>query len=593
MCGIVGYIGNNNAKTIVMDGLRRLEYRGYDSAGVSLFNPDTNGFELIKKKGRIANLEAALPGYSTPIAIGHTRWATHGKVSQENAHPHVSASGRFTIVHNGVIDNHMELRKRYLEHVEFKSQTDSEVIVELIDLFSKNLSTDSAIRKTLSALEGSYALLVMDNTDPFTMYGAKHKSPLLLGKGEEGMVIGSDMMALIDVADNYLALDDETLVRMDTKNFTLYNIDGDVLPYKLSKLEVDEIDSDKGEFDHFMLKEIHEQPAVLRRIIGEYFNETHIRIDDALIHSIASRDRIYILAAGTSMHAGLVGKTLIEKLTDIPVEVHVASEFAYDPPKLTANPQFIMISQSGETADLRACLMNLKKDAHPTLTLTNVKTSTLAREADHFLQLFAGPEIAVASTKAYTAQIAVLAILGYALSAQSFDLKRELSEVAIAMEDFLSKSNSIESDVKTLLTKRNAFYIGRGLDNKVCMEAALKLKEISYIQTEGFAAGELKHGTIALIEEDTPVIAIIANEKTAENTRSNLSEVESRGAKTYTIALESVAHDDDDIVLNNVSPLLSPLITVIPTQLIAYYAALHRDLDIDKPRNLAKSVTVE
>ncbi len=593
MCGIVGYIGNNNAKTIVMDGLRRLEYRGYDSAGVSLFNPDTNGFELIKKKGRIVNLEAALPGYSTPIAIGHTRWATHGKVSQENAHPHVSASGRFTIVHNGVIDNHMELRKRYLEHVEFKSQTDSEVIVELIDLFSKNLSTDSAIRKTLSALEGSYALLVMDNTDPFTMYGAKHKSPLLLGKGEEGMVIGSDMMALIDVADNYLALDDETLVRMDTKNFTLYNIDGDVLPYKLSKLEVDEIDSDKGEFDHFMLKEIHEQPAVLRRIIGEYFNETHIRIDDALIHSIASRDRIYILAAGTSMHAGLVGKTLIEKLTDIPVEVHVASEFAYDPPKLTANPQFIMISQSGETADLRACLMNLKKDAHPTLTLTNVKTSTLAREADHFLQLFAGPEIAVASTKAYTAQIAVLAILGYALSAQSFDLKRELSEVAIAMEDFLSKSNSIESDVKTLLTKRNAFYIGRGLDNKVCMEAALKLKEISYIQTEGFAAGELKHGTIALIEEDTPVIAIIANEKTAENTRSNLSEVESRGAKTYTIALESVAHDDDDIVLNNVSPLLSPLITVIPTQLIAYYAALHRDLDIDKPRNLAKSVTVE
>jgi glucosamine--fructose-6-phosphate aminotransferase (isomerizing) len=576
-----------------MNGLRRLEYRGYDSAGVSLYNPETETFELIKKKGRIATLEAALPLYETPIAIGHTRWATHGRVSEENAHPHTSSSGRFTIVHNGVIDNHLDLRKRYLKDVTFKSETDSEVIACLIEYFSSTMSTEASIRKTLSVLEGSYALLVMDSDDPWTMFGAKNKSPLLLGKGEKGMVIGSDMMALIDVADNYLALDDLTMVRMDKKNFTLYNLEGEVLPYALSELELDAFDSDKGEFDHFMMKEIHEQPAVLRRIIGEYFNETHIRIDDALIESMASRDRIYILAAGTSMHAGLVGKNLIESLTDIPVEVHVASEFAYDPPKLTKNPQFILISQSGETADLRACLMNIKKENLPTLTITNVKTSTLAREADAYLQLFAGPEIAVASTKAYTAQIAVLAILAYALSAQTFDLKRELSEVAIAMEDFLSKSDTLEEDVKTLLTKRNAFYIGRGIDYKVCMEAALKLKEISYIQTEGFAAGELKHGTIALIEEDTPVIAIIANKKTSENTRSNLSEVESRGALTYTIALESVARDDDDVVLGNVSPLLSPLITVLPTQLIAYYAALHRNLDIDKPRNLAKSVTVE
>ncbi len=593
MCGIVGYIGYDNARTIVMNGLRRLEYRGYDSAGVSLYNPKTETFELIKKKGRIATLEAALPLYETPIAIGHTRWATHGRVSEENAHPHTSSSGRFTIVHNGVIDNHLDLRKRYLKDVTFKSETDSEVIACLIEYFSSTMSTEASIRKTLSVLEGSYALLVMDSDDPWTMFGAKNKSPLLLGKGEKGMVIGSDMMALIDVADNYLALDDLTMVRMDQKNFTLDNLEGEVLPYTLSELELDAFDSDKGEFDHFMMKEIHEQPAVLRRIIGEYFNETHIRIDDALIESMASRDRIYILAAGTSMHAGLVGKNLIESLTDIPVEVHVASEFAYDPPKLTKNPQFILISQSGETADLRACLMNIKKENLPTLTITNVKTSTLAREADAYLQLFAGPEIAVASTKAYTAQIAVLAILAYALSAQTFDLKRELSEVAIAMEDFLSKSDTLEEDVKTLLTKRNAFYIGRGIDYKVCMEAALKLKEISYIQTEGFAAGELKHGTIALIEEDTPVIAIIANKKTSENTRSNLSEVESRGALTYTIALESVARDDDDVVLGNVSPLLSPLITVLPTQLIAYYAALHRNLDIDKPRNLAKSVTVE
>ncbi len=593
MCGIVGYIGKDNARTIVMDGLKRLEYRGYDSAGITLLDPDSNKNSFIKRKGRIAALEKDMPAMDVPVAMGHTRWATHGRVSEENAHPHVSSSDRFIIVHNGVVDNHAELRKHYLKDVDFKSQTDSEVIVELIDRFASSMPVESALRKTLSLLKGSYALLVMDREDPWTMWGAKYKSPLLLGKGDYGMVIGSDMMALIDVADNYLALDDETMVRIDRKNFTVYNLSGEVQPYALSPLLLDHFDTDKGEFEHYMLKEIHEQPAVLRRIIGEYFNETHIRMDDALIDSIAGKDRIYILAAGTSMHAGLVGKTLIERLTDIPVEVHVASEFAYDMPKLTKRPQFILISQSGETADLRACLVNIKKAGHPTLTLTNVPTATLAREADAYLPLHAGPEIAVASTKAYTAQIAVLSILAYALSAQSFDLKRELSEVAIAMEHFLSQTESIDSQVKTLLTKRNAFYIGRGLDYKVCMEAALKLKEISYIQTEGFPAGELKHGTIALIEEDTPVIAVISSPKTAENTRSNLSEVESRGAKTFVISLEGVAKDDDAIIIDDVNPLLAPLLTVIPTQLIAYYAALHRGLDIDKPRNLAKSVTVE
>ncbi|MFW5913675.1 MAG: glutamine--fructose-6-phosphate transaminase (isomerizing), partial [Bacillota bacterium] len=527
MCGIVGYIGDKNAQDIVMDGLRRLEYRGYDSAGITLFDPDKKEHTIIKRKGRIKTLEKDLPSLNAPVAMGHTRWATHGRVSEENAHPHVSSSGRFVVVHNGVVDNHAELRKLYLQDTAFKSQTDSEVIAELIDHFARTMPVDGALRRTLSLLKGSYALLVMDREDPWTLWGAKFKSPLLLGKGDEGMVIGSDMMALIDAADNYLALEDETIVRIDKKNFTVYNLSGEVLPYALSPLELGHFDTDKGEFEHYMLKEIHEQPAVMRRIIGEYFNETHIRIDESLIETIAQRDRIYILAAGTSMHAGLVGKNILERLTDIPVEVHVASEFAYDMPKLTKKPQFILISQSGETADLRACLMNIRKTGHPTLTITNVTTSTLAREADAYLPLHAGPEIAVASTKAYTAQIAVLAILGYALSAQSFDLKRELSEVAIAMENFLSQDNGLEDQVKDLLTKRNAFYIGRGLDYKVCMEAALKLKEISYIQTEGFPAGELKHGTIALIEEDTPVIAIISSAKTSENTRSNLSEVES------------------------------------------------------------------
>jgi len=593
MCGIVGYLGKDNAKEIVLNGLKRLEYRGYDSAGMSLFDESSHKFVNFKEKGRIKILEESLTLDHSSMGIGHTRWATHGRVNRENAHPHTSEDGRFTIVHNGVIDNHNKLKKLYFENHTFKSETDTEVICELIALYAQKMPSTDAIRKVLKMLHGSYALLVIDHDDPNTLYAAKFKSPLLIGKSDNGMVIGSDMMALVGTADNYLALDDETFLRVTKNNFTLYDLDGEVLPYQMSPLDIDDFSSEKGEFDHYMLKEIHEQPAVLRRIISKYFNDTTIHIDDEIINTIKSHDRIHILAAGTSMHAGLIGKGLLESFSNIPTEVHIASEFAYQQPLLGEKPFFILISQSGETADLRACLVNLKKAQHKVLTITNVRTSTLAREADFALELHAGPEIAVASTKAYTAQIAVLSILAYALSNQSFDLKRELSETAQAMEHFLDKYEVMEKFAKDYLQKPNCFYIGRGSDYYVGLEAALKLKEISYIQTEGFAAGELKHGTIALIEEGTPVIAIISNDKTAENTRSNLSEVKSRGAKTLTITFESLKENGDEIVLDNINPSLSPLLTVIPTQLIAYYAALHRGHDIDKPRNLAKSVTVE
>jgi len=593
MCGIVGYLGTENARTIVLEGLRRLEYRGYDSAGMSLFDKNNNTFAIFKEKGRINALEKILTLKESTVGIGHTRWATHGRVTKQNAHPHTSKSGRYIVVHNGVIENHHKLKETYLADHRFESETDTEVVAQLIETMGASMNTENAILSVLRLLRGSYALLVIDTEDKETLYAAKHKSPMLIGRAQSGMVIGSDMMALAGNVDNYLALEDETFARLTRDNFTLYNLEGEVLPFTMSPLDLDDFSSEKGEFPHYMLKEIHEQPAVLRRIIGRYFNETDTLIDGGLIETIKAHDRIHILAAGTSMHAGLVAKTLLESLAKIPTEVHIASEFAYHEPLLTGDPFFILISQSGETADLRACLVNLKKAGRKTLTVTNVRTSTLAREAQGYLEIHAGPEIAVASTKAYTAQIAVLAILAYSLSEQSFDLKRELSQVALAMEHFLAGYETIGPITETLLKKENCFYIGRGLDYAVCLEAALKLKEISYIQTEGFAAGELKHGTIALIEEGTPVIGLVSNARTAENTRSNLNEVKSRGANVLIIASESLKEKGDGIVLEDVSPSLSPLLTVVPTQLIAYYAALHRGYDIDKPRNLAKSVTVE
>ncbi len=594
MCGIVGYLGQQDAKKIVLDGLKRLEYRGYDSAGMSLYDPKQNGFKLFKEKGRIAELEKQLTPMDAIAGIGHTRWATHGKVNRENAHPHISLDHRFTIVHNGVIDNHKALKRRYFPDHVFSSETDTEVIVELVALFAKQMPVLDAIRKTLKLLHGSYALLVIDHNTPETLYAAKHKSPLLMGQADHGMVIGSDMMALIGTAESYMALNDETFLRMSKDHVTIYDLDGEVVPYEMAPFKMDALASDKGEFPHYMLKEIYEQPTILRRIISKFFNEDGlININETLLNKIRGHKRIHILAAGTSMHAGLIGKVLFEQWTGLPTEVHIASEFAYQTPLLGDEPYFILISQSGETADLRACLLDLKRKKLPTLTITNVITSTLAREADDALEIFAGPEIAVASTKAYTAQIAVLSILAFALSHQTFDLKRELSDVAIAMEDFLDGCEGLETLVKETLIKDHCFYIGRGTDYHVSLEAALKLKEISYIHTEGFAAGELKHGTIALIEPGTPVIAIISNDKTAENTRSNLSEVQSRGASTLTITFESLHEPEDHIVLKNINPSLSPLLTVLPTQLIAYHAALILGHDIDKPRNLAKSVTVE
>lgn len=602
MCGIVGCIGNNKIQTVILDGLEKLEYRGYDSAG--LFIADNDGTtQLIKRVGRIANLREAVDESVPAFAgIGHTRWATHGPATENNAHPHQSASGRFTLVHNGVIENFAELKEKYLSNVNFHSQTDTEVAVNLVEYFAttENLSGKEAFRRALQEIRGSFAFGLLDAENPDVMYAAKHKSPLLIGLGDGFNVICSDAMATIGQTDTYLEIKDEELITLTKDNVTVETITGEPVERAPFKAELDANDLEKGAYAHYMLKEMDEQPVVLRRIIKEYTNaDGLLDVDSTLLEEIQQSDRVYVVACGTSYHAGWIGKYLFEDLAGIPVEVFLASEFAYHQPLLSEKPFFIFLTQSGETADSRQALVKVNEMGYPSLTITNVKGSTLSREASHTLLLHAGPEIAVASTKAYTAQITVMAVLAEVLRRtmgrpQRFDMAHELAVIASAIEGVLADKDVVKALVdKNLLNTRNAFYIGRHLDYYVAMEAALKLKEISYVQTESFAAGELKHGTIALIEEGTPVIALLSEPVVASHTRGNIEEVKARGANAMVIAMEGSERDGDDIVLPRVEMSLAPILTVVVTQLIAYYTSLGKGLDVDKPRNLAKSVTVE
>ncbi|AJD89526.1 glucosamine--fructose-6-phosphate aminotransferase [Jeotgalibacillus malaysiensis] len=600
MCGIVGYIGSNDTKEILLKGLEKLEYRGYDSAGIAVKNDD--GVSVFKEKGRIADLRAIVDdSVSANIGIGHTRWATHGEPSQVNAHPHQSTTSRFTLVHNGVIENYAQLKREHLADVELVSETDTEIIVQLIEKFVKEgLETEAAFAKALTELKGSYAIALLDNQDEDTIFVAKNKSPLLVGLGEDFNVVASDAMAMLQVTDEYVELMDKEMVIVTKESTTIKTLDGETVARDSYKAEIDASDIEKGTYPHYMLKEIDEQPAVMRKIIQAYQNEEgELSIAKDTLDAVNAADRIYIIACGTSYHAGLVGKEYLEKTAKIPTEVHVASEFVYNTPLLSEKPLFIFISQSGETADSRAVLVHVKELGHPALTLTNVAGSTLSREANHTLLLHAGPEIAVASTKAYTAQIAVLAILAEAAGKakgfeMKFDLVQEMGIVANAIQTLTDDKEAFEQIARDFLsTTRNAFFIGRSMDYHVVQEAALKLKEISYIQAEGFAGGELKHGTIALIEDGTPVVALATQENVNLSIRGNVKEVAARGANPCIISMKGLEEQGDSYVIPHVHELLAPLVSVVPTQLIAYYAALHRDCDVDKPRNLAKSVTVE
>ncbi len=599
MCGIVGYNGTVDAKEILLKGLEKLEYRGYDSAGIAVHNEE--GVTVFKEKGRIADLRQAVDSdVEAQIGIGHTRWATHGVPNKSNAHPHQSTTGRFTLVHNGVIENYHLLQKAYLKNVTMQSDTDTEVIVQLVELFSKEgFSTVDAFRKTLGLVHGSYALALLDNEDPETIYVAKNKSPLLVGVGAEFNVVASDAMAMLQVTDQFIELHDQEVVIVKKDSVVITTLEGQTVERAPFTAELDASDIEKGTYPHYMLKEMDEQPGVVRKIIQAYEKDEELVIEQSVLDAITAADRIYIIAAGTSYHAGLVGKQYFEKMAGIPVEVHISSEFGYNMPLLSEKPLFVFISQSGETADSRQVLVKIKELGHPALTITNVPGSTLSREADHTLLLHAGPEIAVASTKAYVAQIAVLAIAAYVAGKATgkeidFDLKQELAIAANGIQSIVDSKDVMEEIAEDYLkTARNAFFIGRNLDFCLSMEGALKLKEISYIQAEGFAGGELKHGTIALIEEGTPVFALVTQEQVALGIRGNVKEVVARGANACIIAMEGLDEDGDTLVIPRIHTLLTPLVAVVPLQLISYYAALHRDCDVDKPRNLAKSVTVE
>lgn len=600
MCGIVGYIGEADVKEILLKGLEKLEYRGYDSAGIAVLNED--GVVVFKEKGRIADLRDVVDeDVDAKLGIGHTRWATHGVPNQLNAHPHQSTTKRFTLVHNGVIENYHLMKKAYLSKVEMASDTDTEVIVQLIEKFSQDgLSTIDALRKTLHLIHGSYALALLDKEDAETIYVAKNKSPLLVGLGEGFNVVASDAMAMLQVTEQYVELHDQEIVIVHKDSVEIQKLDGSIVERPAYKAELDMSDIEKGTYPHYMLKEMDEQPTVIRKIIQAYQNEQdELTIDSAILEALHDADRLYIIAAGTSYHAGLIGKQYFEKIAGIPVEVHISSEFGYNMPLLSEKPLFLFITQSGETADSRQVLVKIKEKGYPTITMTNVPGSTLSREADHTLLLHAGPEIAVASTKAYVAQVAVLMVTAsiYAHAQNKsldFDVVKELGIAANAVQAIVDSKEEMEQiATEFLATTRNAFFIGRNIDFYVSLEGALKLKEISYIQAEGFAGGELKHGTIALIEDGTPIFALATQQAVSLNIRGNVKEVVARGANPCIIAMEGFEEEGDRFVLPKVHELFSPLVAVVPLQLISYYAALHRGCDVDKPRNLAKSVTVE
>ena len=605
MCGIVGVVGSKNATDILMQGLEKLEYRGYDSAGIFV-NGQKTAAKLVKSVGRIADLRAKLGiDVSGTSGIGHTRWATHGKPTEDNAHPHTSSSGRFVLVHNGVIENFVELKNEFLMNDSFKGQTDTEIAVHLIAKFAEeeNLTTLEAFKKALKLIQGSYAFSLMDREDADLIYVAKNNSPLLIRRGDAYNMVCSAAMAMRRQTSEFMEIHDKELVVLTKDKVEVMDYEGQIISRDSYTAELDLSDIGKGTYPFYMLKEIDEQPAVMRKLIATYTNEDGtMKVDQDIIKGIQEADRIYIIAAGTSYHAGFGAKMMLEALTDTPVELGLASEWGYDMPLLSKKPFFIFLSQSGETADSRQVLVKVNELGLPSLTVTNVPGSTLSREATYTMLIGAGPEIAVASTKAYTGQIATLAFLAKAVGeaegqakAKDFDLVKELSLVAQSIESTLSEKDEIAAIVSELLpTTRSAFYIGRKQDYYVAMEASLKLKEISYIQCEGFAAGELKHGTISLIEKGTPVLALISNnEEVAAHTRGNVMETVARGASAITIVEEGVAREDDTIVINQVHPYLSAISMVIPTQLIAYYASMQRGLDVDKPRNLAKAVTVE
>ena len=590
MCGIIGYLGKDASKNVI-EGLEKLEYRGYDSAGIAI--KTNNDITIFKDKGRVNHLKELININSkSDLAIGHTRWATHGEANQINAHPHTSYSGRYIIVHNGVIENYKSIKYSYLKDIDFISKTDTEVIANLIDYFSKSYNTIDSIRKAMTLMEGSYAVLLIDKLDLNKIYFFKNKSPLVISKVNNEFILASDILAMIDHTNSYYSVSDSSLGYVSNDEIYMIDLLGNKLEFSLSYFDVSSESVDKGLYEHYMLKEISESPEVIRRILSLYYDSDGINIDYNIIKLLQNADHINIVASGTSMYASMMTKYFFEKYCSIPSEVFCASELVYSSPIVTKNPVYLFLSQSGETADSITVLKKIK-GIYPVISMTNSVTSSIARLSDYTLNLCAGREIAVASTKTYTAEIALSAILAFAVRSKADELKEELLKTADIMDKMLINKDLYIQLANRIYNANSLFYMGRGIDYWVCMEAALKLKEVSYIHAEAYPSGELKHGPIALVDENTPIISIITQEGTNPIVRVNIKEVRARNANTYVISMETLSKNTDDIVIPNVIHYLTPLVTGMVVQLIAYYTAKLKNTDIDKPKNLAKCVTVE
>jgi glutamine---fructose-6-phosphate transaminase (isomerizing) len=608
MCGIVGYVGKKEASPVLINGLSKLEYRGYDSAGVAII--EDNILKITKCKGRLANLEAKLD--ETPIhgavGIGHTRWATHGEPSDRNSHPHSNEDETISVVHNGIIENYIHLREWLTaKGYKFMSETDTEVIPHLVDYYYQG-NLEEAVMRAISKMDGSYALGVVSTHEPGKLVAVRKDSPLIVGIGKDEFFIASDIPAILNYTRDVYLLNDKEFVVITQDGVKLLTEEGEVINKEIFHVTWNADAAEKGGYEHFMIKEIHEQPKAIRdtmtsRIaLGKPITLDKISITKEQIQNI---DRIYIVACGTAYHAGVVGKYVIESLARIPVEIDIASEFRYRNPIINDRTLMIVVSQSGETADTMAALREAKKQGARVIAVTNVVGSSASREAHDVLYTWAGPEIAVASTKAYTTQLIAMYITGLYFAEQKGtlsiekieELKKEMLQLPEKAEEALKHKEVLQKFASKNYMHKDMFFLGRGLDYAVAMEGSLKLKEISYIHSEAYAAGELKHGTIALIENGTVVIALATQDNLFEKMVSNIKEVKTRGANVLAFAFEGNEDIektvDSALYIPKTEGVFAPVLSVIPLQLLAYYMAIQKGCDVDKPRNLAKSVTVE
>jgi glutamine---fructose-6-phosphate transaminase (isomerizing) len=608
MCGIVGYVGKNKAAPIILKGLKKLEYRGYDSCGIATC---CSGIQIKKGIGKIdeVNEKCDLANIEGLAGIGHTRWATHGRVTEQNAHPHSDCTGKICIVHNGIIENYEELKKELTQKGHsFKSETDTEIIAHLIEEHN-NGDFKQAILDALNKIEGAYALGIINSDEPDKLYAARKESPLIIGVGENENFIASDVPAIINHTKKVIFLDNQRISVMTKDIIDIYDLKGNHLTPEVKKVELDEAMIEKGGYEHFMLKEIHEQPKAVEETINGRLSGNQINLKDEIDltdDEIKNLNKIVILACGTSWHAGLIGEFMLEELSKIPVEVEYASEFRYRNPPLGKNTLVIAISQSGETADTLAAIKEARDKGCKILSICNVAGSSIARESDSIVLTHAGPEIGVASTKAFTSQLIVLFLItlyfgNIRKTIEESIIKSRidgLRKLPLLMNSVLEDQTKIKELADIYYNKTNALYLGRGIEYPIALEGALKLKEISYIHAEGYPAAEMKHGPIALIDKEMPVVVVATKDNITYNkVLSNIEEAKARGGIIITIATkgdEDIARKSDEtIFIPQTSYILSPILAVIPLQLLAYYIALKRNCDVDKPRNLAKSVTVE